>query len=142
MREDKRRAKLQRKQQMGNGKARIDSRGVVDHAYGERTTKWKNTTRELMKRDKLLAKRKNRAHSSTQVKIFVDNDSAEKAERATNNIVAQNAKDSDKSNTTANMQTQGDVLDEVVRELMAFDGMHDPDLERLMTERRKLMAHY
>lgn len=141
MREDKRRAKLQRKQQMGNGKACIDSRGVVDHADGNRPTKRQNTTRELMKRDKLRAKRKNRAHSVNQVKIFVDNDSAEKAERS-KKIVAQNAKDSDKSNTTANMETQGDVLDEVVRELMALDGMHDPDLERLMTERRKLMAHY
>ena len=134
MREDKRRAKLQRKKQKGNnGKTRIDSRGVVDNADGDRPTKKQNTTRELMKRDKLRAKRKNWARtSSTQVKIFVDNDST----------VAQNTKDFDKSNITASMQTQGDVLDEVVRELMALDGMHDPELERLMAERRKLLTHY
>ena len=134
MREDKRRAKLQRKKQKGNnGKTRIDSRGVVDNADGDRPTKKQNTTRELMKRDKLRAKRKNRARtSSTQVKIFVDNDST----------VAQNTKDFDKSNITANMQTQGDILDEVVRELMALDGMHDPELERLITQRRKLLTHY
>ena len=130
MREDKRRAKLQRKQQIERGKP-----------DGDRPTKRQNTTTELMKRDKLRAERKNRVHSSTRVKIFVDNDSAEKAERP-KKIVAQNAKDSDKSNTTEDMQAQGDILDEVVRELMALDGMHDHELERLMNERRKIMAHY
>ena len=130
MREDKRRAKLQRKQQIERGKP-----------DGDRPTKRQNTTRELMKRDKVRAERKNRVHSSTQVRIFVDNVSAVEAERS-KEIVAQTTKDSDKSNTTANMQAQGDVLDEVVRELMALDGMRDPELERLMTERRKLMAHY
>ena len=137
MREDKRRAKLQRKQQVGEGKPDNNksrsSQGLVGHAFSDRSTEKQNTTtRELMKRDKIRAKRKKRCNG-TRVKIFVDDDSVVETERPTK-IMARTPKDFNESST------QGDVLDEVVRELMALDGMHDPELERLMTERRELMG--
>jgi hypothetical protein len=170
MRADKRRAKqkLRKGEPRGTGmvghyapgndaECTKAPRGIaVDRTFtcsGRPATQEQNSattcTRSLMKRDKLRAKRRknhNRACGgtiiNTQLEIFVDNE-AEHSTKIISPTMIPN-KQFDTSSDVIASQPEKDILDEVVQELMALDSIHDPELERLMTERRELMAnqHY
>jgi len=112
-----------------------------------------SNTRTMMKRDKARAKRRHggavKNHSkaapgNAHIKIFVDKNSVAQAEcgpERPTKIVARSIRASDEAKNQDSSTESKDVLDNVINELMALDGMYDPQLERLMIERRDLMSH-
>ena len=153
IRKDKVRAKQQQQQQqqenvMSNAAACKSMRGLPNDA----NTATSNT-RTMMKRDKARAKRRHggavKNHSkaapgNAHIKIFVDKNSVAQAEcgpERPTKIVARSIRASHESKNQDSSTESKDVLDNVINELMALDGMYDPQLERLMIERRDLMSH-
>ena len=150
IRKDKVRAKQQQQQENVVSKAAAckSMRGSPNDANAAASN-----TRTMMKRDKARAKRRHggavKNHSKAapgdaHIEIFVDKNSVAQAERGPERptkIVARSVRASDESKDQDSSTESKDVLDKVINELMALDGMYDPQLERLMIERRDLMSH-
>lgn len=150
IRKDKVRAKQQQQQEnvMSNASACKSMRGLPNDA----NTATSNT-RTMMKRDKARAKRRHggavknhskAASGNAHIEIFVDKNSVARAEcgpERPTKIVARSIRASHESKNQDSSTESKDVLDNVINELMALDGMYDPQLERLIIERRDLMSH-
>jgi len=90
----------------------------------------KDNTRKMMRRDKLKAKQKLAGANMRATFVHSLNESA----------VRNDATKAKGPGGSEALQVEEDVLDAVVRELLALDDMYDPQLDRLMKERRELMA--
>jgi hypothetical protein len=89
-----------------------------------------NNTRKMMRRDKLKAKQKFAGANIRATSVHPLNESA----------VRNDATKAKGPGGSEALQVEKDVLDAVIRELLALDDMYDPQLDRLMKERRELMA--
>ena len=154
IRKDKVRAKQKQQQQenvnvMSKAAACKSMRGSPNDANAATSN-----TRKMMRKDKARAKRRlggaeknhnKAAPGNAHIEIFVDNkNSVAQAEcglERPTKIVARSIRGSDESRNHDSSTESNDVLDKVINELMALDGMYDPQLERLMIERRDLMSH-
>jgi len=142
IREDKLRAKQQQ-----NVKPKSVMKATACKSSQASPNATTRNTRSMIKRDKLRAKRRHggdvknhsKAPGDAHIDIFVDKNlvvEAEGPERPTKVMARASGGESNDAKTE-----NRDVLDEVVTELMALDGVYDPQLERLVMERRELMAH-
>ena len=109
-------------------------------------------TRRQIRRDKLRAKKRNSekitgpsstVHVLSQPAIRVPIVSTEEGKRQKSNPSPDRAEKlvgSPIYDAKAALEEEKDILDEVVRELMALDDMYDPQLERLMKERQTIIS--